>query len=183
MGRDGQRDVPAGLQLRRPARRRVSTICSTSSSCVLAESVSVLPSASSSGCPCPTTIRCSRPAPTVLLLRRSMRMKPPVSRLILIGIEGDRAVQAQVAHADLVELERLAALCSSVFTFTWYLMSVIVAVTVGADLEQVGRPGSSGSSCIHTSVHLELVGHARPAPRRSRSRRRARCRSRRRGSA
>ena len=45
------------------------------------------------------------PAPTVLLVSRSTSRNPPVSRFSLVGVEGDRVAQLEVADADLVELE------------------------------------------------------------------------------
>ena len=47
-----------------------------------------------------------------------------------VGVERDRAVEAEVADADLVELEGLGAVCSSVLTLILYLGWATVAVTV-----------------------------------------------------
>ena len=52
--------------------------------------------------------KCSMPAPTVSLVMRSMRMKPPVSRLTSYGSKAIGAIELQVADADLVQLERRA---------------------------------------------------------------------------
>ena len=48
------------------------------------------------------------PAPTVALVKRSIRMKPPVSRLSAIGVERDRLRGREIGVADLVQLQRLA---------------------------------------------------------------------------
>jgi hypothetical protein len=50
--------------------------------------------------------KCSRPAPIVAFVRRSIRMNAPVSRLV-VRVERDRLVEREVADADLVQRERL----------------------------------------------------------------------------
>ena len=54
--------------------------------------------------------------------------------VLAVGVEGDRAVEREVADADLVQLELLAARCSRVLTLTRYFRWVIVAVTVFAPI-------------------------------------------------
>ena len=69
-------------------------------------------------------------------------MKPPSVAVLGVGVEGDRAIGGEIAHADLVELERSRCGCSSVLTFTLYLARGTVARDgAGAELEEVGAPG------------------------------------------
>ena len=45
------------------------------------------------------------PAPTVPLVRRSITIKAPVVRLLLVTIEGNRRIQRNLDLADLVQLQ------------------------------------------------------------------------------
>ena len=75
--------------------------------------------------------------------------------VLVVGVEGDRPVELEVADADLVELAASsAARCSSVLTLTLYLSGAIVAGDgAGADLASGSCVrGSIGSSAIQTIV-------------------------------
>ena len=72
------------------------------------------------------------PAPSVALVMRSIRMKPPVRPLLGVGVEGDRLVGRDGDGADFVELERLGG-------------AVLERVDVGAELE-VGDRGRRRSA-------------------------------------
>ena len=54
--------------------------------------------------------------------------------VLRVGIERDRLVEIEVADADLVQMQRLAARCSSVLTLTLYFGWTIVAPTVFAPI-------------------------------------------------
>ena len=95
----------------------------------------------------------SRPAPTVLLLTRSMKMNPPVSRLSLYTSKATGWSSERLHTPISFRASVLAATCSSELTLTLYLRSPICALTVRAPiLRRYGRPGSIGSSAIQMIV-------------------------------
>ena len=78
--------------------------------------------------------KCSIPAPTVWLVIRSIRMKPPVSRLSAYGSNGTARSMATLQTPISLSSRRLAARCSSVLTLIRYFGSARVALSVSAPI-------------------------------------------------
>jgi hypothetical protein len=70
------------------------------------------------------------PAPTVLLVSRLTRMKPPVSWFTVYGSKATGRSNARLTTPISFSSSFLAARCSIVLTFTLYFGSVTVADTV-----------------------------------------------------
>ena len=99
-----------------------------------------------------------------------------------VRVERDRPVEADVAHADLVELERRRREMIEVVDVDPVLrVADRGADGAGADLHQVRPPGQHRVLVHPDDVGLELVGDLGGRRRRRRSRRRGWHRSRRRG--
>ena len=103
-----------------------------------------------------------------------------MSRFVVVGVERHRAVEADVADADLVELEGLGrGVLEGVDVDLVLGLGDGGGDRAGADLHQV-RPAGQHALLGHPDeVALELVGDAGGRGRRGRGRRPGRCRSRR----
>ena len=91
-----------------------------------------------------------------------MRMKPPVSRFSLVGVErarGGRVLRLQTPIS--LRSSVLAARCSRVLTLTWYFGVRHGADRPRAELEQVRASGRHRLLGHPDDVRLELVGRRR----------------------
>ena len=102
------------------------------------------------------------PAPTVLLVMRSIRMNPPRSRFSRVRLEDDRPIELEPAHADVVQFELARG---------DVLERVDVELVLerrdrrrdrlGADLQAIRAPLQHRPLVHPDDGRLELVGHLR----------------------
>ena len=107
--------------------------------------------------------KCSSPAPTVVFVMRSMRMKPPRSRFSRVRLEHDRLRQLETADADVVELELLGGDVLQRVDVDLVLerRHGRASTVCVADLHQV-RPALQHRPVVHPDDRrLELIGDRR----------------------
>ena len=97
--------------------------------------------------------------PTVLLVKRSMRMKPPSVAILVIGSEGDGRAKIEIADADLVERQGLGRDMLERVDVDLVFRALERAGTVrGADLDEIGPAGQHRLIAHPQDAGLELVG-------------------------
>ena len=102
------------------------------------------------------------PAPTVALLVRSIRMKPPRSGLASYGSNAIGRSRLTIADGDLVELEHLGGdVLERVHVHLIFDVGDGGADGVGAELEPIGAPGQQRLVGHPDQGGLELVGDLR----------------------